>query len=61
MVRTYRIAHLESKLSNARELLSKLIHKLPADSPGSVWPIVGDLRQALSELDDTDVSAPPAG
>ena len=61
MAKTYRIAHLEHKLSKARELLSKLIHKLPTDCSGSVWVIVGNLRHVLAEDEDADVSAPPAG
>lgn len=60
MVKQYRIAHLEHKLRKGRELLSKLTQKLPADSPGSVWAILGDLRHVLSELDDAEIYAPPA-
>lgn len=60
MVRTYRIAHLENKLTEARALLAKLVDKLPPDTRGSIWVTIWDLRRVLSEDEDADISALPA-
>ena len=60
VVKTYRIAHLEHKLAEGRELLAKLVDKLPPETRGSIWVTICDLRRALSEDDDVDLHVPPA-
>lgn len=59
MVRTYRIAHLERKQEDARELLARLKQKLSTECLNSVRSILIALDRALSEDGDADFSIPP--
>ena len=53
-----RVAHLEQKIIDALVLLEELQCKLPMRYPRSVWTILGDLRRALGEHEDMNVSTP---
>ena len=61
MVKTYRIAHLEHKQIEARELLARLKHRLSIDCLNSVRDILTQLSRVLSDVEDTEIHAPPAG
>lgn len=58
MVKTYRIARLERKQEEARELLARLKERLSTGCLNSVRYILIALDRTLAE--DDDVSAPPA-